>query len=182
MKKRPTKNLCLAVFLKSEGHLVRFIEALKWMGVDPYSYLKGHGTKHYAIESAFPWEVFDGNWESLNDKWKKFDLNTFLREKRKPKKVTVRRKAPKPVSKWNWRKEWRKYRRRVWVLTEAQPLELLPDYYKRGFKAYHLDHRKSIWRGWKDGDPPEYIADLSNLRMIPYKQNMIKGVRCESEL
>lgn len=170
-KKVRNKNFSLAVFLRSENHLLRFIEALKWLGENPYLYLKEYGSKHYAIESAFPWEVFEGNWQTINEKWKRFDLNLYLGRGRSKESIGV--------SKWNWKKKWRRYRRKVWEITEEQPLEILPDYHKRGFKNYHLDHRKSIWQGWKDSDPPEDIADISNLRMIPYKQNMIKGRKCE---
>jgi hypothetical protein len=69
------------------------------------------------------------------------------------------------------------YKNKVWKLTREQPVHLLNHSEKRAFKGYHLDHMISIWDGHKQGLLPEIIADISNLRFIPYKENMLKGIR-----
>lgn len=65
------------------------------------------------------------------------------------------------------RKGWKKYRRRVWKITEGQPIQELPGYMFRGYDNFHLDHIISIWHGFKNGIPAEHIGHISNLRFIP---------------
>lgn len=78
----------------------------------------------------------------------------------------------------SWRVRQSEYKKRVWKLTEQNDLSVLEHFEKRGFKDYHLDHKVSIYYGFKNGIPEEYIAHISNLRMIPYKDNTDKGVDC----
>lgn len=74
------------------------------------------------------------------------------------------------------RAKWKAYRRKVQKLTElvADRIEGIET---RGFKDHHIDHIVSIWEGFKLGMPEEDIATLSNLRMLPYKENMLKGTK-----
>ena len=69
------------------------------------------------------------------------------------------------------------YKRKVMRLTEATK-HLVPGVEKRGFKAYHIDHKVSIWFGFKNGIPAEKIAHIDNLRMLTAKDNMLKGRKC----
>lgn len=78
------------------------------------------------------------------------------------------------------RRDWELYRKLVWNLTNQQPLHDLENIERRGFRDHHLDHIFSIWKGWKQGILPIHIADRSNLRMLPYKENMHKSIACES--
>lgn len=71
------------------------------------------------------------------------------------------------------------YRKQVWEITNNQDLLSLQDIDKRGFTNYHLDHKVSIFYGFKNNIPAETIGDISNLRMIPYKENMRKGIKCD---
>lgn len=73
---------------------------------------------------------------------------------------------------------WYIYRKRVWELTESVA-HLIPGIEKRGFKKYHIDHRFSIWYGFKLNIPPETIASINNLRMISHIENLRKGTRCD---
>jgi hypothetical protein len=73
--------------------------------------------------------------------------------------------------------DWKEYRKTVWNITKKQDLNSLPNIEKRGFKDYHLDHRISIWYGYKNKINPFIIGDISNLKMIPCKENMLKGVK-----
>jgi hypothetical protein len=66
------------------------------------------------------------------------------------------------------------YRQEVRRLTELVA-HLIPGIEKRGFKNHHIDHIKPIWHGFNNNIPPEEIADISNLRMLPYRENMLKG-------
>ena len=73
-------------------------------------------------------------------------------------------------------KAFRDYRKIVRQLTELVA-HLIPDIDLRGFKNHHIDHKVSIWYGFHHGIPPEQIAEVANLRLIPYKDNMLKGVK-----
>lgn len=73
---------------------------------------------------------------------------------------------------------WRKYRNLVWKITERQPLKKLPNNDKRGFFNYHLDHKVSIWYGYKNKLDPKLIGSIDNLEFIPWKQNSLKGTKC----
>ena len=73
------------------------------------------------------------------------------------------------------RESWENYRSLVWRLTNEQPLRKLKNFNKRGFKNYHLDHKISIWYGWKNDLSPESIANIGNLRMIRSEENEMKG-------
>jgi hypothetical protein len=41
--------------------------------------------------------------------------------------------------------------------------------------AYQLDHIKSINWGWENDIEPQLIAEWDNLRMIPWKDNLLKS-------
>lgn len=75
--------------------------------------------------------------------------------------------------------EWKAYQIDVWRITNQQPLHLLENFYKRGVNgedgAYTLDHIHSIKRGFIDNIPPEEIGNISNLQMLPWKENISKG-------
>jgi hypothetical protein len=71
------------------------------------------------------------------------------------------------------------YKREVWRLTYQNPLDTLEHWELRGRcgveGAYQLDHIKSINWGWENGIPPEVIAEWGNLRMIPWRTNLLKS-------
>jgi|GEM_PF-6072544 len=67
------------------------------------------------------------------------------------------------------------YYRLVDSITKKQPIHLLEHYDKRGKKSYHLDHIYPISKGFKNKIPPEIIGDLSNLRFIPWLDNIQKA-------
>lgn len=73
---------------------------------------------------------------------------------------------------------WRKYKRLVWKITEKQRLNRLPNYEKRGSHGYHLDHKVSIWYGYKHKLDPYMIGGIDNLEFIPWKENFRKGIKC----
>jgi len=69
----------------------------------------------------------------------------------------------------------------VWEETEKQPLHILENHKKRGWKKYHLDHIYPISKGYENEIPPEKIGNIKNLRFIHYKQNMKKGSKITNE-
>lgn len=73
---------------------------------------------------------------------------------------------------------WKEYKKRCWDITNKQPLDLLENIKRRGFMDMHLDHKISIWFGFKNGIDPEDIGNIANLRMIPFAENMSKGKKC----
>ena len=88
-------------------------------------------------------------------------------------------------TKIDWRKEFRDYKKRVWAITNAQNLQGLSNYDKRGFNGWHVEHRFSIWAGYKRGIAVEIIGSIVNLEMAPKAYNMKKGRGCsitEAEL
>lgn len=78
--------------------------------------------------------------------------------------------------------EREKYYKMVRRITEAQPLHLLENYEKRGHygdnkACFHLDHIIPIAYGFQHDIPPEIIGDISNLRFIPWRENIVKGCK-----
>ena len=76
------------------------------------------------------------------------------------------------------------YRRQVAIITNHQPLHLLPNIDKRsrGNNGYHLDHKFSIIEGFNQNVNPKIIGNIVNLECIPKKQNMSKGANCSITL
>jgi len=75
------------------------------------------------------------------------------------------------------------YSKRVWIYTRANNLSLLSNFDKRGRidlknDAYHLDHKFSIYQGFKNNIPPWIIGSIYNLEMIPATKNCGKGGKC----
>ena len=79
--------------------------------------------------------------------------------------------------------EYRKYSNRVHRLSqktyELYENEINPQKYIRGLAgvtgSYHLDHRISIRYGYENGISPEVLADKTNLQMLPWRDNIVKG-------
>lgn len=74
--------------------------------------------------------------------------------------------------------DFTKYKRNVLRITNKQPIKLLENYDKRGKSgingAYQLDHKYSIFEGFKNGVLPEIIGNIVNLEFIPWENNNIK--------
>lgn len=74
----------------------------------------------------------------------------------------------------------KRYYREVRKLTRQQDISLLENYDKlRGLcgvsGAYQLDHIIPVSVGYEKGIPAHQIADISNLRIIPWKENLTKS-------
>ncbi len=73
------------------------------------------------------------------------------------------------------------YYAKVWEVTEQQPLHILENSDKRGWKNYHLDHIYPISMGFLKKIPPEKIGNIKNLRFIHHEENIIKGSKITNE-
>ena len=75
------------------------------------------------------------------------------------------------------------YINKVHKLSRKQPLQVLENYNQLQLNtgvmgtegAYQIDHIKSIDKCWKDGTPAEQCADISNLQIITWEDNLIKS-------
>lgn len=66
------------------------------------------------------------------------------------------------------------YRDKVFELTEKVKNQI-EHISKRGWKNHHIDHKISIHYGFENNISPKLIADVSNLRLISYRENMLKN-------
>jgi hypothetical protein len=57
-----------------------------------------------------------------------------------------------------------------------------PNNLPNGKNEYHIDHRYSIYEGFKNDVPITVMASKENLEMIHYTKNLIKGVKCSITL
>jgi len=69
----------------------------------------------------------------------------------------------------------------VWEVTESQPLHILENSDKRGWRNYHLDHIYPISMGFKEKISPEKIGNIKNLRFIHFEENIKKGSTITSD-
>jgi hypothetical protein len=74
--------------------------------------------------------------------------------------------------------EFKLYSQKVWFLTECQNIKSLEFSERRAFYWYHLDHKASIYFGFRNNVPAKNIAHISNLHFIPSEENMKKGRKC----
>lgn len=75
-------------------------------------------------------------------------------------------------------RDYDRYARLVWKYTRKQDLNSLDNFDKRGVLSYHIDHKFSIFEGFKQGILPQIIGDISNLEMLYYKDNVRKKAKC----
>lgn len=83
--------------------------------------------------------------------------------------------------------EYAKYKGLVAYYTNKQNLSLLENSDKpRGLAGtpgnYQLDHMVSVRYGFDNNIPPEIIGDISNLRFIPWEENLSKGMKCVNKI
>lgn len=77
--------------------------------------------------------------------------------------------------------EFQKYKREVISITNKQPINILENYNKRGNcgdDKFHLDHKFSIFEGFKQNIEPKIIGNINNLEFIPWGENLTKRTKC----
>ena len=104
--------------------------------------------------------------------------NKLLYEIRK-----ICKKHPKIKQKIKKIKDLKKrlYYAQVWEVTESQPLYILENSTKRGWKNHHLDHIFPIALAYHKEISPEKVGNIKNLRFIPYMENLNKGSTITNE-
>ena len=81
----------------------------------------------------------------------------------------------------NDRTDWYRYKRKVWNLTTRNYRKykhiINPNDYIRttGGDGYHLDHIMPIHYGFVNGILPSILAEVKNLQMLPWRENIAKG-------
>ena len=75
------------------------------------------------------------------------------------------------------KKEKNKYYKTVWKITN-QNKHLVENIHLREWRKYSLDHKISIYYGFKNNIPPEIISHPNNLRIIPFSDNRVKRYNC----
>lgn len=77
------------------------------------------------------------------------------------------------------RTDWELYRKNVRSFSEANDLQSLTNFDKRGKGkgSFNLDHRVSIKYGFDNDVPPEIIGCVFNLKFISEEDNIRKGVK-----
>lgn len=76
---------------------------------------------------------------------------------------------------------WKLYNRKVRTLTERiyrkYKKTINPNDLPRlqGLKGYHLDHRFSVFEGFKNNIPPYVVANINNLQIVTGSDNITKG-------
>jgi predicted transcriptional regulator len=114
---------------------------------------------------------------------KKITKKTDLTEDIKKEIRKICKKHPKIKQKIKNIKDLDKklYYAMVWGVTESQPLHILENFDKRGWRNHHLDHIYPISMGFKEKIPPEKVGNIKNLRFIPYTENLDKGFKVTTE-
>jgi predicted transcriptional regulator len=114
---------------------------------------------------------------------KKIIKKDIIKEEIKKKITKICKKYPKIKQKIKHIKDLDKklYYAMVWEVTESQPLHILENFDKRGWKNHHLDHIYPISMGFKEKIPPEKVGNIKNLRFIPYNENLDKGFKVTTE-
>jgi hypothetical protein len=106
-----------------------------------------------------------------------------LQEKRelgkKLSEARIRSGIATPIEK---RDAFQEYRNCVSLETARHDLSKLDNFDKRGPTEYHLDHKYSVFEGFKNNIPAEIIGHICNLEMIPFDQNTSKGSKCSISL
>lgn len=79
--------------------------------------------------------------------------------------------------------DFKLYRYWVWKFTNKQNLHRILNYNMRGRSdinenAHHLDHKYSMFQGFKDCILPFIIGSEYNLEMLHYTANISKGIKC----
>lgn len=114
---------------------------------------------------------------------KKITKKTDLTEEIKKEIRKICKKYPKIKQKIKNIKDLEKklYYAMVWEVTESQPLHILENFDKRGWRDHHLDHIYPISMGFKEKIPPEKVGNIKNLRFIYYTENLDKGFKVTTE-
>lgn len=74
------------------------------------------------------------------------------------------------------------YRNKVCLESKRYNLNSLANFDKRGPMSYHIDHKYSVFQGFREGISHEIIGHICNLEMLTYDQNTSKGSNCSTTI
>lgn len=153
---------------------------------DFQEYIKECNINRYGVENnMYREDVKERHKEAciIRDIKKKEDidengLNSFHRAMVKAKKTNI--------DNGHWisddnKSEFEIYYREVWKYTNRNDLSILENIEKRGHAnkgMHHLDHKYSIFQGFKDNILASIIGNINNLEMIIGRNNISKGRKC----
>lgn len=80
------------------------------------------------------------------------------------------------------RDAFEEYRNKVNSVTKRFDLTKLDNFDKRGPLSYHIDHKYSVFEGFKNNISHEIIGHICNLEMLEYNKNTSKGEKCSITL
>ena len=114
--------------------------------------------------------------------WNKLKFSQYSKEKQCEILLKIRQTNER-LGNWITESEvknFKNYARLVWRYTNANELSVLKNIKKRGRSTneYHLDHKYSIFQGFKDNIPAKIIGNICNLEMLKSGQNLSKNKKC----
>ena len=102
-----------------------------------------------------------------------------------PKNKKMLRKIHEENGTWlplSAKTEWEQYRQLCWYYTRENDLSQLENWEKRehttNTDGYTLDHKYSVFEGFKNGILPQIIGCIVNLEMITTSENSSKHTSC----
>ena len=157
---------------------------------DFQEYIRTCNINKYGVENnMFRGDVKEKHAESciIRDIKRKEDidengLNSFHRAMVKSKETNI--KNGYWVSDEN-KTDFEIYYAEVWKYTRRNDLSNLEHIEKRGHAnqgKFHLDHKYSIFQGFKEGVSPAIIGSIYNLEMITGRNNLSKGRKCSIDI
>lgn len=157
----------------------RFIKSLEFVHSEIFVFNKGFfvgnkGTIYSENKRLVKSDMFRVNGVQTRrksfifDSWNKNDVS----EKEKIEEVIDLTPLQK---KKNKNKGFRKYRREVDIKTNMQPIHLLKDISKRGFRDYNIDHILPVRYCYDHGISIDECANIKNLQVLSSQENFIKG-------
>lgn len=105
-------------------------------------------------------------------------LNSYQRAGEKTKETNIKNGRWIPDEE---KTDFEIYYSEVWKYTRRQNINNLENIEKRGHAnkgLYHLDHKFSIFEGFKQLIPAKIIGSICNLEMVVGRNNLAKGRKC----
>ena len=180
-----TKEKCIAQYGEVKGEEVWTIRQLKWQ--------ETLNSKPEAERQSINKKKNYWNTKSTNEKVDiKNRMVSTLKETVSKRTVEEKRELGKRMSDAQVkhgiatpvedRDKFQEYRNKVGRESARYNLQLLENFDKRGPKEYHLDHKYSVFEGFKNNVPVEIIGHVCNLEMLRYDENTSKGGKCSITL
>lgn len=165
------------LYTQEDAERIRKTQSERSSGTNNPMHGKHHRTTSRKLmskkkQNVIPWNTgkkFPGIFQHIN---RMGENNPYIRHLLKEEQITYEEYL-------EWVKNKPGYYRAVRNITNHQPIHLLENYDKRAKypdqkDAYHLDHVFPIAQGFRLGVSPLLIGDISNLRFIPWNENISK--------